>query len=167
MEEVVVEGTTGDQEEVLAMREQTGPRWVELVIGCLDITLEVATTEVGVREAASSVGREGTKPMTVQTKEEEEEVVEVSVEVGVGLAEVGEEVEDATVMLHLLNSKGISCSKMGTSPLVDAMEVEVVEEEEEDSIREEVEEVADIKAMEVNMTDLEVVMEVVGMDSQA
>ena len=166
MEEVVVEGTTGDQEEVLAMREQTGPRWVELVTGCLDITLEVATMEVGVREAASSVGREGTKPMTVQTKEEEG-VVEVSVEVGVGLAEVGEEVEDATVMLHLLNSKGISCSKMGTSPLVDAMEVEVVEEEEEDSIREEVEEVADIKAMEVNMTDLEEVMEVVGMDSQA
>ena len=164
MEEVVVEGTTGDQEEVLAMREQTGPRWGELVIGCLDITLEVATMEVGVREAASSVGREGTKPMTVQTKEEEEEVVEVSVEVGVGLAEVGEEVEDATVMLHLLNSKGISCSKMETSPLVDAMEVEVVEEEEEDSIREEV---ADIKAMEVNMTDLEEVMEVVGMDSQA
>ena len=164
MEEVVVEGTTGDQEEVLAMREQTGPRWVELVTGCLDITLEVATTEVGVREAASSVGREGTKPMTVQTKEEEEEVVEVSVEVGVGLAEVGEEVEDATVMLRLLNSKGISCSKMETSPLVDAMEVEVVEEEEEDSIREEV---ADIKATEVNMTGLEEVMEVVGMDSQA
>ena len=164
MEEVVVEGTTGDQEEVLAMREQTEPRWVELVTGCLDITLEVATTEVGVREAASSVGRGDTKPMTVQTKEEEEEVVEVSVEVGVGLAEVGEEVEDATVMLHHLNSKGISCSKMETSPLVDAMEVEVVEEEEEDSIREEV---ADIKAMEVNMTDLEEVMEVVGMDSQA
>ena len=70
-------------------------------------------------------------------------------------------------MLHLLNSKGTSCSKMETSPLVDAMEVEVVEEEEEDSIREEVEEVADIKAMEVNMTDLEEVMEVVGMDSQA
>ena len=67
-------------------------------------------------------------------------------------------------MLRLLNSKGISCSKMGTSPLVEAMEVEVVEEEEEDSIREEV---ADIKAMEVNMTDLEEVMEVVGMDSQA
>ena len=70
-------------------------------------------------------------------------------------------------MLRLLNSRETLCSKMETSPLVDAMEVEVVEEEEEDSIREEVEEVADIKAMEVNMTDLEVVMEVVGMDSQA
>ena len=76
MEEVEVEGTTGDREEVLAMREQTGLLWVELAIGCLDITLEGVTMEAGVLGAASSVERGGTKPMTVQIKEEEVVVVE-------------------------------------------------------------------------------------------
>ena len=159
MEEVEVEGTTGDQEEVLATREQTGLLWVELAIGCLVITLEGVTTEVGVLEAVSSVGREGTKHMTVQTKEEEVVVVvvvEASVEVD--LAGVGVEVEvgDATAMLHLLNSRGTLCSKMGTSPLEGGMEVEVVEVNTREVVGEEG---AGIKVMEVNMMGLEEVME--------
>ena len=89
MEEVEVGGTTGDQGEVLGMREQIELLWVELAIGCSAITLEVATTEVEVLEAASSVEREGTKPMTVQTKEE---VVVVETLGEVDLAGVGEEV---------------------------------------------------------------------------
>ena len=160
MEEVEVGGTIGDQGEVLVMREQTGLLWVELAIGCSAITLEVVTTEVVALEAVSSVERGGTKPMTVQTKEAEEEVAETSAEVdlaGVGVEEVG---EAATVMLHLLNSRGTLCSKMVTSPLGD--EMEVVEEEEEVNTREVVE-VAGIKVMEVNMMDLEEVMEEVGM----
>ena len=159
MEEVEVGGTIGDLGEVLGMREQTGLLWVELAIGCSAITLEVVTTEVVELEAVSSVERGGTKPMTVQTKAEEV-VAETSAEVdlaGVGVEEVG---EAATVMLHLLNSRGTLCSKMVTSPLGD--EMEVVEEEEEVNIREVVE-VAGIKVMEVNMMGLEEVMEEVGM----
>ena len=159
MEEVEVGGTIGDLGEVLGMREQTGLLWVELAIGCSAITLEVVTTEVVALEAVSSVERGGTKPMTVQTKAEEV-VAETSAEVdlaGVGVEEVG---EAATVMLHLLNSRGTLCSKMVTSPLGD--EMEVVEEEEEVNIREVVE-VAGIKVMEVNMMGLEEVMEEVGM----
>ena len=161
MEEVEVGGTIGDLGEVLGMREQTGLLWVELAIGCSAITLGGVTTEVAALEAVSSVERGGTKPMTVQTKEEAEEVVaETSAEVdlaGVGVEEVG---EAATVMLHLLNSRGTLCSKMVTSPLGD--EMGVVEEEEEVNTREVVE-VAGIKVMEVNMMGLEEVMEEVGM----
>ena len=156
MEEVEVEGTTGDQGEVSAMREQTELLWVELAIGCLDITLEGVTMEVGVLEAVSSVERGGTKPMTVQIKEEEVVVVEASVEVDLAGVGVGEEVEveDATAMLHLLNSRGTLCSKMGTSPLEGGMEVVEV------NTREVVgEEGAGIKVMEVNMMGLEEVME--------
>ena len=162
MEEVEVEGTTGDQEEVLATREQTGLLWVELDIGCLATTLEGVTTEVGVLEAVSSVGREGTKHMTVQTKEEVVVVVvvvvveEASVEVDLAGVEVEAEVEDATAMLHLLNSRGTLCSKMGTSPLEGGMEVEVVEVNTREVVGEEG---AGIKVMEVNMMGLEEVME--------
>ena len=150
-----MEGTTGDQEEVLATREQTGLLWVELAIGCLVTTLEGVTTEVGVLEAVSSVERGGTKPMTVQTKEEEGVVVvEASVEVDLAGVGVEAEVEDATAMLHLLNSRGTLCSKMGTSPLEGGMEVVEV------NTREVVgEEGAGIKVMEVNMMGLEEVME--------
>ena len=156
MEEVEVEGTTGDQEEVLATREQTGLLWVELAIGCLVITLEGVTTEVGVLEAVSSVEREDTKHMTVQTKEEVVVVVEASVEVDLAGVGVEVEVEDATAMLHLLNSRGTLCSKMGTSPLEGGMEVEVVEVNTREVVGEEV---AGIKVMEVNMMGLEEVME--------
>ena len=156
-EEGVVEETTGDLGEVLGMREQTGLLWVGLVTGCLAITQEVATMEVEALVAVSSVEREGTKPMTVQTKEEVVVVVETLVEADLaGVVEEVVVVEDATVMLRLLNSRETSCSRMGTSRLGDEMEVEVVEEEEEANTREVVEEeVAGIKEMEVNMTDLE------------
>ena len=165
--EVVVEETTGDLGEVLGMREQTGLLWAEPAIGCLAIILEEATMEVEALEAVSSVERGGTKPMTVQTKEEEV-VGETLVEVVLAGVEEEGEVEDVTVMLRLLNSRGTSCSRMGTFPLGDGMEVEVVEEEEEANIREVVEEeVAGIKAMEVNMTDLVEVMEEVEMVFQA
>ena len=61
-------------------------------------------------------------------------------------------------MLHLLNSRGTLCSKMGTSPLEGEMGVVEVNTREVDE-----EGVAGIKVMEVNMTDLEEVMEEVGM----
>ena len=72
---------------------------------------------------------------------------------------------DATVMLRLLNSRGTLCSKMGTSPLEGEMGVVEGEEEVVEVNTREVEEegVAGIKVMEVNMTDLEEVMEEVGM----
>ena len=61
-------------------------------------------------------------------------------------------------MLRLLNSRGTLCSKMGTSPLEGEMGVVEVNTREVDE-----EGVAGIKVMEVNMTDLEEVMEEVGM----
>lgn len=147
------------------MREQTELLWVELAIGCLDITLEGVTMEVGVLEAVSSVERGGTKPMTVQTKEEEGVVVvEASVEVDLAGVGVGEEVEDATAMLHLLNNRGTLCSKMGTSLLGDGMEAGVVEVNTREVVEEEG---AGIKEMEVNMMGLGEVMEEVGMVSRA
>ena len=110
MEEEVA-GTTGDQGEVLATKELTEPRWVELVIGCLVITLAIMEVEEG--ETTGEV-----------VEEEAAMGATMEVEDLVG----AEEVEEGTVMLRLLNSKATSCSKMVTYHLEDAMVV--VEEEE-------------------------------------
>ena len=114
VEEGVAE-TTGDQGEVLATKELTEPRWGELVIGCLVITLAIMEVEEG--EITGEV-------------EEEVAVMGATMEVEdlVGEGVVVEEVEEGTVMLRLLNNKATSCSKMVTYHLEDAMVV-VVEEE--------------------------------------
>ena len=127
--------TTGGQGEVLAMRELTEPRWVELVIGCLVITLVIMEVEE--------------EEITGEVVEEEVVVMGATMEVE---DLVGEGVEEGTVMSRLLNSKATSCSKMVTYHLEDAMVV-VVEEEgvgEVASTMEVVEE-AGTKAMEANM----------------
>ena len=122
--------TTGDQGGVLAMRELTEPRWVELVIGCLVITRAIMEVEEG---------------------ETTGEVVEEVAAMGVTMEVedlVGEGVEEGTVMSRLLNNKGTLCSKMVIFPLEDV--VAVVVEEEVASIMEGVEE-AGTKAMGANM----------------
>ena len=84
VEEEVV-GTTGDQGEVLATKELTEPRWGELVIGCLVITL--AMMEVEEEETTGEVVEE--EAAMGATMEVEDLVGE-----GVG----AEEVEEGTVM---------------------------------------------------------------------
>ena len=110
-----VGGTIGDQGEVLATKELTEPRWVELVIGCLVITL--AIMEVEEEEITGEVVEE---EAAMGATMEVEDLVGEGVVVG--------EVEEGTVMLRLLNSKATSCSKMVTYHLEAAMVV-VVEEE--------------------------------------
>ena len=135
-----VGGTTGDQGEVLATKELTEPRWVELVIGCLVITL--AIMEVEEEEITGEVEEEvAAMGATMEVEDLEGE--------GVG----AEEVEEGTVMSRLLNNKGTLCSKMVIFPLEDAMAV-VVEEEEGVGVAAstmEVVEEAGTKAMEANM----------------
>ena len=134
-----VGGTIGDQGEVLATKELTEPRWVELVIGCLVITLAIMEVEEG-ETTGEVVEEEAAMGATME--------VEDLVGEGVG----AEEVEEGTVMSRLLNNKGTLCSKMVTYHLEDAMVV-VVEEEgvgEVASTMEVVEE-AGTKAMEANM----------------
>ena len=80
-----VGGTTGDQGEVLATKELTEPRWVELVIGCSVITL--AIMEVEEEEITGEVKEE--VAVMGATMEVEDLVGE-----GVG----AEEVEEGTVM---------------------------------------------------------------------
>ena len=136
-----VGGTTGDQGEVLAMKELTEPRWGELVIGCLVITL--AIMEVEEEEITGEVVKEEVGVMGA--------TMEVEDLVGEGV--VVEEVEEGTVMLRLLNSKATLCFKMVIFPLEDAMVV-VVEEEEGVGVAAstmEVVEEAGTKAMEANM----------------
>ena len=111
-----VAGTTGDQGEVLAMRGLTEPRWGELVIGCLVITLAIMEVEEG--ETTGEV-----------VEEEAAMGATMEVEDLVGEGVVVEEVEEGTVMSRLLNSKATLCFKMVIFPLEDAMAV-VVEEEE-------------------------------------
>ena len=123
------------------MKELTEPRWGELAIGCLVITLAIMEVEEG--------------ETTGEVVEEEVAVMGATMEVEdlVGEGVVVEEVEEGTVMSRLLNSKATLCFKMVIFPLEDAMAV-VVEEEEgvgvAASTMEGVEE-AGTKAMEANM----------------
>ena len=97
------------------MRGLTEPRWGELVIGCLVITLAIMEVEEG-ETTGEVVEEEAAMGATMEV----EDLVGEGVVVG--------EVEEGTVMLRLLNSKATSCSKMVTYHLEDAMVV--VEEEE-------------------------------------